>query len=521
MGRAETRVIVLSSPFGNKNTDLHPSIIPELDFTYTENMLIQDGKITHGKANYPLNPNLSGNTIKTGGVVLKNGEPVIIIGLSNNNVMKYENGTWTTLTGTATFDNTNQNVDLVEGFKHFYNKNVAFGICNSTLYRFDLDSNTVNTQITNPVEGNFTFNSGKSVAIYANFLFVGNVNETPSGGSATDYPQRLRWSRYNRPDLWANNPDGTGQAGYLDFASNTYIIGLTTYGDFLYIFTNQGIYALEYVGGALIHKVRQVITEDEAGVVISPQAFIVIEDNLFFATQNDIYILRGKNYQPILSKAKIRGEYIGDIKSSRAKFSSFTYDKLNNVVKFNIPIDNTQTKVYIIDMRNGNVYTDVYMSDLKGVYNYIAQTPTTFYSDEIAIRSDNVYRFVEYSSSYTTRFGQTQNMRFETKLFGGVEFNQAKRVKGIEIIGEASSVSTAYISCTVLFSNDGGNSFNSSVGVSFDLNYLTKFALRANVNRISKYYKLRFGFNPAFYWDKKPRISMIKIYEEALQGIAF
>ncbi len=510
MGRERTKLIRIYQPFGSAVTDIHPTLIPENSILNPQNVLYKNGSITHGKGNTALNPAV---TIKTGGVVLKSGLPIIIVIKNDDNVIKYENGVWTAFTGTASgTDATNQHLDIVEGFLHIYNVPTAFGVCNSPIYRYDLNANTVSALVTNPVQGDFTFNKAKTIGIYSNFIFIGNLNETPSGGSATDYPQRLRWSQYNVPNNWKNNPDGTGQSGYFDFDENTEILGLSRYANFLVIFTNQGIYFLEYVGGDTIHEVIQVIREDESGTLLSPQSFIIIEDNIFFATQRDIYLLRGKMLQPIL-KGLMKNDYLKDISLSTAKFSTMTYDGDNNIVKLNIP-KNDGVKVYNIDLTHNAIYTDVYIiADVLTMRNYISSTTTQRFSDEILFTNNNVYRF---SDNYQSRFNTTQNMIFETKIFGMPETNQIKRIKGIELFGTAQG--SGYIMIEYLPSQDG-MTFTSGIAITQNI-YAGNFVIRGSINKLTKYYKIRVSFNPVLYSSSRPLINGIKIYEEPLSMLS-
>jgi hypothetical protein len=533
--RGNVKLVQIIPPFGGKITDIHHTLIPPNNFAETVGIEINPYFIRNGKVIREFVTDSSNELVKTGDTELKGQVPVFIFVTASDTAKAFSGGTITSFTVNTgdTFSippmtELNQHLDIKAGFYHYYNAYTFFGIANSLLYRFDLNTMKIYDQIpksdsSHPVEENFSFNSAKTLGVYANFLFVGNTNETPSGGSPTNYPMRLRWSQFNVPDKWINEPDGTGQAGYFDFPANVEIIGLDHYQDFLIVFTTQGIYLVEYVGEPTIFQVRQLIREDETGFLLSPQSFYIIEDNIYFATLRNIYLLRGRSITPLLT-GNLQNEYIDAVNKGFYNFTTASYDKNSNYIKFNIPItksgsntnDFKQYKVFIIDIFSGNVFTDMYDVSgltngfLRGIWMLNDKISNEDISEVFLVNRGSATPLISlYTSSYksgtTGRFGSSYTGYFYTKTFGYPNSIVPKRIRGIEVLGNGKN-----INIDIEVSSDGVN-FTTNTTLTKSFASVREFDEKFAVNILTQFYRFKFNMPvTGDFTDYKG----IKVYEE-------
>lgn len=143
------------------------------------------------------------------------------------------------------------------------------------------------------IEGDSAHNlRAKCIENYKGFMFVANTEE-----DGTVYPTRLRWSQWQNPRLWHNNTDSSGMAGYVDCDDTTgAIMAIKKLGDYLFIYKEDGILVLSYVGGDTVFE-KSVVTTQAS--LIAPNAIVELPHaNIFVGTDN-IYYFDGSTVTPI------------------------------------------------------------------------------------------------------------------------------------------------------------------------------------------------------------------------------
>lgn len=132
---------------------------------------------------------------------------------------------------------------------------------------------------------------------YKGFVFIANTEE-----DGVACPQRLRWSQFQNINLWHNNKDGSGMAGYVDCTDTAGIIyAIKKLNDNLYIYKDDGILALSYTGGDTTFSKDTVTTE--AGL-LAPRAIVELPHQHIFIGKNNIYSFDGNSITPIGDEIK-------------------------------------------------------------------------------------------------------------------------------------------------------------------------------------------------------------------------
>lgn len=106
------------------------------------------------------------------------------------------------------------------------------------------------------------------------------------------YPSRVRWSIVGDPANWTGT--GSGAVDILD--SQDRITGLAKLGDRVFVFKEDSIWELYYVGGTDYFKVRLVSADigcRAGGTIINVGAVLV------FLGTNNIYVFDGSSFSPI------------------------------------------------------------------------------------------------------------------------------------------------------------------------------------------------------------------------------
>jgi hypothetical protein len=124
------------------------------------------------------------------------------------------------------------------------------------------------------------------------FLFI--VAPVEDGGSK---PLRIRWNKFNEPEIWKNDVDGNGQAGYLDINENAdQMVVVASLGNYFVAYKERSIHLLSYLGEPVIWGRRQVISGKG---LISPRSFVSLGDFHVCAMTDNFYIFNGASLQPI------------------------------------------------------------------------------------------------------------------------------------------------------------------------------------------------------------------------------
>lgn len=159
----------------------------------------------------------------------------------------------------------------------------------------------------------------KHIASFEQFLILGNLNE-----DGVAVPQKIRWSQYGSEnwEKWANEADGTGQAGYFTFDGPDYVMGLHRLKRELLVYRERSIEAMSYLGPPLIFGFR---TAETGTGLISPNGLIDLGDEHLFVGPDDFYAYNGVALRPI-----------GDSAVTREFFDTLDPSQKENVIAFYI-----------------------------------------------------------------------------------------------------------------------------------------------------------------------------------------
>jgi len=106
-------------------------------------------------------------------------------------------------------------------------------------------------EISIPAAGSIiTLYGAKLIFAFQNRLILLNTYEgiDPSA-SSTNYPQRMRWSAVNNPDLWNDVVGGGGS--YEDAATSDHIISARQLKDSIIVFFTDGVWKIVYTGNSI------------------------------------------------------------------------------------------------------------------------------------------------------------------------------------------------------------------------------------------------------------------------------
>lgn len=110
--------------------------------------------------------------------------------------------------------------------------------------------------------------------------------------SATDYPHRIRWSIVGDPETWT----GTGSGAIDVLETQDRITGVARLGDRVFVFKEDSIWELYYVGGTDVFKVRMISTDVgcRAGKTV-----VAVGTSLLFVGSNNVYSFDGATFSEI------------------------------------------------------------------------------------------------------------------------------------------------------------------------------------------------------------------------------
>ena len=132
---------------------------------------------------------------------------------------------------------------------------------------------------------NVTF---KYVVPYMSRLIIGYVTE---GGTTS--PRRIKWSAVGNPEDFTL-ANGGGISEMLD--TPDFLSGLKLLRDRLFIFKEQSIWELSYVGSPKIFEPRMIV--EKIGTV-APKSIVSMGDRLIFFGNDNVYAFDGAQLEPI------------------------------------------------------------------------------------------------------------------------------------------------------------------------------------------------------------------------------
>lgn len=124
--------------------------------------------------------------------------------------------------------------------------------------------------------------------------FLVAINNQEDGAAN---PTRIRWSKIGQAEIWVNDVNGVGQAGYNDIndspapAYNGFQIGNS-----LAIYKEDSIYLMTYVGLPAVFNFRRVIF---GRGLLAPRAVVPMGSVHMFLSDDDFYIFDGAQITPV------------------------------------------------------------------------------------------------------------------------------------------------------------------------------------------------------------------------------
>lgn len=131
----------------------------------------------------------------------------------------------------------------------------------------------------------------KYIRSFEGFLIIGNLTE-----EGATIPNKLRWCQIDETELWENNTDGTGQAGFFVFNKPDEIMGLWQLKRELMVYRETRIEAMSYLGLPNIFGFRNAQTD---GGLVSPRGIVDFGDFHVYVSQDNIYQFNGISKEPI------------------------------------------------------------------------------------------------------------------------------------------------------------------------------------------------------------------------------
>lgn len=140
-------------------------------------------------------------------------------------------------------------------------------------------------------------------------------------GTAEDgveYPQRVRWGRQGFLEVWKNDVNGNGQAGYYDLLDTPdVIIASEPTAAGLLIMKERSLWFMQYVGLPAVWFFRQVsASADPFGGIglIAPNAYTTVGDEIVLLGQDNFYTFAGYALQ-VLGDSRIKTAFFNDLNS--------------------------------------------------------------------------------------------------------------------------------------------------------------------------------------------------------------
>ena len=163
----------------------------------------------------------------------------------------------------------------------------------------------------------------KTVGRVRDFIVLGNITE-----SATDYPNRIRWSGFNNQDKWGS--DLSTQADFSDLKLRFGGVEKIVPGSVGYIFQESAITRMSYVGPPVIFRLDTVL--EDSGT-ISGQSIVWTDKVGFFYSQNGFQMLDlgSGNVRPI-GADRIDEWFLDNVDTDEINAMSAAIDHINKRV---------------------------------------------------------------------------------------------------------------------------------------------------------------------------------------------
>lgn len=164
----------------------------------------------------------------------------------------------------------------------------------------------------------------KFIRAFEGFMLIAHTTE-----NGTTYPQKIRWSQYDEYEEWANEEDGTGQAGFLTFTGPDWIMKLQQLKREMIIYRERSIEAMSYIGLPDVFAFRRA----ETGVgLLASKALVDLGDRHIFVGPDDFYSYNGISLTPIGSSSVTREFFDTMNPAKRDKVIAFYIEEEGEII---------------------------------------------------------------------------------------------------------------------------------------------------------------------------------------------
>ena len=289
----------------------------------------------------------------------------------------------------------------------------------------------------------------KYIRSFEGFLILGNLTE--QGAAA---PNKIRWCQIDEFEIWENETDGTGQAGFFSFNKPDWVMGLHQLKRELMIYRETRIEAMSYLGLPNIFGFRNAQTD---GGLVSPRGIVDFGDTHIYVSQDNIYEFNGISKNPIGDAIKddfyeqchpaqlsnIALYFLKEVDELRLCFSTtdsklhdkaYTYNVLFKEWAGPVDMDSTGYGYY-------REQDDTIWDNMVGTWDSI---PTTAWDSRIFTSNAPLYLVgnddgvVFKLDNVATKNGSTISKRYESKRF---DMGNAQLLKSVQRIRVGLDVS--------------------------------------------------------------------------------
>lgn len=186
----------------------------------------------------------------------------------------------------------------------------------------------------------------KYLRVFKNFMVLGNLSE--NGVLITN---KIRWSRFGDFETWANNTDGSGQAGFATFDGTDAINGLRQLKDELMIYRDRVTEGQSYVGVPAIFSFRRVQGQGEQATgALGNDAIEDLNDFHVILGPDNIWINNAISF--IQLSQEVEDDLFTIMNAGNRASSKVFWTKNNDEITIAFPTGNSSlcTKAYVYNL---------------------------------------------------------------------------------------------------------------------------------------------------------------------------
>ncbi|MBO5720411.1 MAG: hypothetical protein J6R61_02630 [Bacteroidales bacterium] len=256
------------------------------------------------------------------------------------------------------------------------------------------------------------------------------------------FPNLLRVSNSENPFYFPQELSYTVSNGeILNIATVTTELSQGRYGDFpLYIFTSDGIWALQLGDGEVIYKSLIPVSRD---IALSKNSIVNTDNNIIFLSKKGLMVVNGSNVAQLSTFGLERSDIINEIevegknfniKSEQAVIDNFKKYISNSHIEYNynknelLFLKEGINYLYSLSLNSG-VWNRVAFSSI-GMLSFLKRYPQLFVSDEIG----NLYNISNEVKDVSMPF------TFTTRAIKGSNNYMFKHLKEVNLKGELDRI---------------------------------------------------------------------------------